>query len=115
MVRIKGGTTANKTRRNVLKAAKGFRFGRSTKEAQARTALYHAGNNAFAHRRRKKGDFRRLWNQRISGALMAFEMSYSKFIGSLNGKGISVNRKMLQEIAQENPESFARIVEQTKK
>jgi len=115
MVRIKGGTTANKTRRNILKAVKGYRFGRSTKEREARTAMYHAGNNAFAHRRRKKGDFRRLWNQRISGALMAFEMSYSKFIGSLNAKGFSINRKMLQEIAQQNPESFARIVEQAKK
>ncbi len=114
MVRIKGGTTANKTRRNILKKVKGYQFGRSTKEREARTAMYHAGNHAFAHRRRKKGDFRRLWNIRINGALKAFDMSYSKFIGALSQKGFSVNRKMLQQIAQENPDSFARIVQQVK-
>ncbi|MCB9809072.1 50S ribosomal protein L20 [Candidatus Nomurabacteria bacterium] len=114
MVRIKGGTTANKTRRNILKKVKGYQFGRSTKEREARTAMYHAGNNAFAHRRRKKGDFRRLWSIRINAALRPLEISYSKFIGALNKKGFSVNRKMLQQIAQENPESFTRIVEQVK-
>lgn len=114
MVRIKRGTTANKRRKNILSLVKGYRFGRSKKERQAREAMYHAGNHAFAHRRRKKGDFRRLWNIRIGAALKPFEISYSAFIGALNKKNFSINRKMLQLIATENPQTFERVVEQVK-
>jgi large subunit ribosomal protein L20 len=114
MVRIKRGTISNKRRKGILSQVKGYRFGRSKKQKQAREAMYHAGNHAFAHRRRKKGDFRRLWNIRLSAALKAFDVSYSKFIGALNKKEFSINRKMLQKIAVENPESFKRIVEQVK-
>jgi len=115
MVRIKGGTTANKRRRNVLKLAKGYRFGRSNKEKQAREAIYHAGNHAFAHRRRKKGDFRRLWTVRINAAVRPHGLSYSQFIGAINKQGFGINRKMLQEIAIDNPEAFDRIIEEVKK
>ncbi len=114
MVRIKRGTTSLKTRRNVLKQVKGYRFGRSNKERQAREAIAHAGAYAFTHRRDKKGDFRRLWTVRIGAALRPLELSYSKFIGMLKKKNIELDRKVLSEIAQKNPESFARIVKQVK-
>lgn len=112
MTRVKKGVNALKTRKNVLRAAKGFRHGRSTKEKQATEALMHAGAYAFAHRRDKKGDFRRLWNVRLNAALREYGWSYSKFIGALKKKGMEVNRKMLSEIAINQPESFKRIVSQ---
>ncbi|MDD5318515.1 MAG: 50S ribosomal protein L20 [Candidatus Pacebacteria bacterium] len=118
MTRVKGGVSALKTRRNVLKQVKGYRFGRSTKEKMAIEAIAHAGNSAFAHRRDKKGDFRRLWNVQINAALRspAFadqKLSYSKFMSALKKKGITIDRKILADLAQFVPESFARIVKQT--
>ena len=103
---------ALKTRRNTLKMVKGYRFGRSTKEKQAQEAIFHAGTYAFAHRRDKKGDMRRLWNVRLSYALKANGLSYSKFIGALKKKNISLNRKMLSELSATNPESFKKVIAQ---
>lgn len=114
MTRVKKGVNALKTRKNVLRRAKGFRFGRSTKERQAYDALMHAGAYAFAHRRDKKGDFRRLWNVRINAALKDHGISYSKFMGALKKKNIAVNRKMLSEMAAVSPESFNRLVAKAK-
>ncbi|MAZ67361.1 50S ribosomal protein L20 [bacterium] len=114
MTRVKRGTTSVKTRRNVLKRVKGYRFGRSTKERQAREAIAHAGNHAFAHRRRKKGDFRRLWTVRLNAALRPLGFSYSKFIDALKKKNVTLDRKVLSQIAHEEPETFKRIVEAVK-
>jgi large subunit ribosomal protein L20 len=114
MTRVKKGVNALKTRKNILRKAKGFRFGRSSKEKQAYEALMHAGAYAFAHRRDKKGDFRRLWNVRINAALEQHELSYSKFMGDLKKKGILVNRKMLSEVAANSPETFKRIIAKAK-
>lgn len=111
MSRVKRGTISLKRRRKVLKQAKGYRFGRSRKERQAKEAIVHAGNHAFAHRKTKKRDFRRLWSVKINAAVRKHGLSYSKFIGLLNKKGIEVNRKMLAEMAEHKPESFDRIVE----
>jgi len=110
MARIKRGTTSLKRRRNVLTQTKGYRFGRSTKERLAREAIAHAGTHAFAHRRDKKNDFRRLWNIRINAAVRLFDTSYSAFIGALTKQKIALNRKMLSTIAREHPETFERIV-----
>ena len=110
MSRVKRGTTSLKTRRNVLKQVKGYRFGRSTKERQAREAIAHAGTHAFDHRRDKKGDFRRLWNIRINAAVRPLQFSYSTFINALKKKEVGLNRKMLSDIAREHPETFERIV-----
>ncbi len=110
MARVKKGVNALKTRKNILKQVKGYRFGRSKKEKQAYEAISHAGNYAFAHRRDKKGDFRRMWNVRINSELRKQGLSYSKFIGSLTKKGIILNRKMLADIALTNPNSFSRII-----
>ena len=98
----------------MLQRVKGYRFGRSTKERQAREAIAHAGNHAFAHRRRKKGDFRRLWTVKLNAALRPLGMTYNKFIDVLTKKNIALNRKVLSEIAHEHPETFKRIVEHVK-
>ncbi|PIP73950.1 MAG: 50S ribosomal protein L20 [Candidatus Lloydbacteria bacterium CG22_combo_CG10-13_8_21_14_all_47_15] len=110
MPRVKKGTGAAKRRRNILKSTKGYRFGRSTKKRQAREAILHAGHHAFADRRAKKRSFRGLWNININAAIRAHGLSYSRFINLLKQKNISVNRKMLAEIATESPDTFARIV-----
>lgn len=101
-----------KRRRNVLKAAKGYRNARSTKEVQAKVALRKAGVYAFAHRRDKKNDFRRLWQVRISAALKPMGYSFSKFIGNANKKNIALDRKILSTLAQQNPETFSRIAKE---
>jgi large subunit ribosomal protein L20 len=110
MSRVKKGVNALKTRRNILKQVKGYRFGRSKKEKQAYEAIAHAGTYAFAHRRDKKGDFRRLWNVRLNSALHQTGLSFSKFIGSLKKSNILLNRKMLSEIAANKPETFTRLI-----
>ena len=110
MSRVKKGQNALKTRRNILKQVKGYRFGRSTKERQAYEAIAHAGTYAFAHRRDKKGDMRRLWNVRLNSVLNAQGLSYSKFMGSLKKGNILLNRKMLSELAASKPETFTRFL-----
>ena len=110
MARVKKGVNALKTRRNILKQVKGYRFGRSTKEKQAYDAIAHAGTYAFAHRRDKKGDFRRLWNVRLNAVLRESGLSYSKFIGSLKTAKILLNRKILSEIAATTPETLKKII-----
>ncbi len=111
MTRVKKGVNALKTRRNILRQVKGYRFGRGTKERQANEAIFHAGSYAFAHRRDKKNDFRKLWNVRLNAALRPLGHTYSKFIGTLKKKNVSLDRKILSTIAQEYPETFKRIVE----
>lgn len=112
MTRVKKGVNALKTRRNILSQVKGYRFNRSTKERNAYEAISHAGSYAFAHRRDKKGDFRKLWNVRINAALRNIneKYSYSKFIGNLKKANIALDRKILSTLAHENPKSFEAIV-----
>jgi len=105
---------ANKRRRNILDEVKGYRLQRSKKKRVAREAIYHAQLYAFAHRKDKKNDFRRLWTVRINAALMAFGLKYSRFIVALKSKNIELDRKVLATLAVERPESFARVVEATK-
>lgn len=114
MTRVKRGVTSLKRRRNILKRAKGFRNARSTKERQAREALYHAGNHAFAHRRDKKNVFRRLWTTRINAAVREHGMSYSTFIDALNKKNVGLDRKILADLAENNPDVFKKVVESVK-
>ena len=110
MTRVKKGTTRLKRRRNVLSMTKGYRFGLSTKERAAKTAIAHAGNHAFDHRRDKKGDFRRLWSVRINAAVRPLGLSYSKFINALKQKDIALDRKVLADLAQHHPDTFERVV-----
>lgn len=114
MTRVKRGVLKNKSRKNVLKMTKGYRLNRRNKEAAAIEAIMHAGANAFAHRRDKKGDFRTLWNVRINAMLRENGSKYSTFIDALNKKNIKLDRKMLSSMAQENPETFKRIMAKAK-
>ncbi|MEN9337787.1 MAG: ribosomal protein large subunit ribosomal protein [Candidatus Parcubacteria bacterium] len=100
-----------KHRRNVLKQAKGYRFGRSKKEVEAKVAIRKAGAYAFAHRKDKKTDMRRLFTTRLNAGLREMGLTYSVFIGKMTKKGIVINRKMLSILASENPESFKRVVD----
>ena len=112
MSRVKRGTTSNKRRKSVLKAAKGYRFGRSTKEVEAKVALRHAGVHAFAHRKDFKNDMRRNWTSHINAALRNADenMTYSKFIKVLKDKGSIIDRKILSTIAERDIETFNRVV-----
>ena len=115
MSRVKKGVHALKRRRKILKLAKGFRFGRSRKERDAKTAILHAGKYAFAHRRKKKREMRKLFQIKIGASAKTAGISYSKLMGSLGKKKIAVDRKILAILAERYPETFARIVEIAKK
>ncbi|MFA6446308.1 MAG: 50S ribosomal protein L20 [Candidatus Paceibacterota bacterium] len=114
MTRVKKGVNALKARKNVLRMVKGYRFSRGSKERAATEAIAHAGAYAFAHRRDKKGDFRRLFNVRINAALRTQGTTYSKFIGALKKNKIELDRKILSTIADSKPETFSRIVAKVK-
>ena len=109
MSRVKKGVIALKRRRNVLKQVKGYRFGRGTKERQAHEAIVHAGSHAFAHRRDKKTDARKLWTVKINATVRPLGLSYSKFIDSLHKKGVALDRKILADLAENNPRTFEKI------
>ncbi len=98
----------------MLRAVKGYRFGRSTKEKMAYEAISHAGKHAFAHRRDKKGDFRRLWAVRMNALLKAEGTSYSRLISSLKKANVGLDRKILSTLAQEHPDTFKKVLELVK-
>ncbi len=110
MTRVKKGVNALKSRKNTLRMVKGYRNGRGSKQRQAFEAISHAGTYAFAHRRDKKGDARRLWNVKISYAVKELGTSYSKVMGGLIKKNILLDRKILSTLALEAPETFKKIV-----
>lgn len=110
MTRVKRGVTKLKRRKNVLAQTKGYRNGRSTKEAAAKDAIRHAGAYAFAHRKDKKSDKRSLWQVKINAATRTFDLPYSKFMGALKKKNIAVDRKILADLAENAPETFERLV-----
>ncbi len=110
MTRVKKGTNALKSRKNILRKVKGYRFGRSTKEKQATEAIFHAGTYAFAHRKDKKSDARKLWNVKISYAVKELGFSYSKLMGALKAKNIQLDRKILATLAADAPDTFKKIV-----
>ncbi len=111
MARTKGGPKAMKRRRNILKAAKGFRFSRSKKKKAALDALKHAGKYAFRDRKAKKRSMRGLHIVRVNAALKDNGYkNYSSFIDALKKAKIELDRKVLSQIAEKHPETFARIV-----
>lgn len=111
MTRVKKAVNALKSRKNVLRRVKGFRHGRGTKERQATEAIFHAGTYAFAHRRDKKSDARKLWNVKISYEAKKLGTSYSKLMGALKKKGILIDRKILATLVEQHPETFKRVLE----
>ena len=97
-----------------MKRVKGFEAGRKNLIKLAKTADTKAGAHAFRDRRRKKGEFRRVWQIRINAAVREFGLNYSKFIGGLKTKNIKLDRKVLAEIAATEPKVFKKIVELVK-
>ena len=114
MARIKGAMMTRKRRNKVLKAAKGYWGSKSKHFKMAKQAVMKSGNYAFAGRRMKKRDFRRLWITRISAGCKANGMNYSTFMNGVKKAGIEMNRKMLSEIAISDKEAFAALCEQAK-
>lgn len=110
MTRVKGGTVARARRKKVLKEAKGYFGSKHRLYKTAHEQLMHSGQYAFRDRRQNKRNFRKLWISRINAACREYEISYSKFINGLNKAGITVNRKMLSELAIDNKEAFADLV-----
>ena len=110
MARVKRGVMKNKRRSKILKLAKGYRNARSTKFKQAKQAVIRAGQHAFAHRRKKKRVFRKLWQVQIGAGLQEHKISYSRFIDKLNKGEFGIDRKMLALLAREDIASFDRVV-----
>ncbi len=111
MTRVKKGVNALKTRRNVLKQVKGYRFRRSKNERAAYEAIYHAGKYSFAHRKDKKNDYRMLWNVKISSFVKNHDLSYSKFIGALKKNNILIDRKIMAGLIEFHPETMKKLIE----
>ena len=114
MPRVKRAVHARKKRAKVLEQAKGYYGNKSRSYRAANEQVMHSGQYAFRDRRAKKGEFRRLWIQRINAACRLNDMSYSRFIAGLNAAGIEVDRKVLADIAITDPATFTALVEQAR-
>lgn len=114
MTRVKRGTTHVKKRRKLLKEVKGYQWGRKNLIKQAKTASTKAGAHAFKDRRRKKREFRALWQIKISAFTKSVGMSYSRFIGALAKNKIELDRKILADLAVNNKKILTKIIEEVK-
>ena len=115
MARVKGGNVSKNRRRKVLKEAKGYFGSKHRLYKTAQEQLFHSGAYAYRDRKQNKRNFRKLWITRINAACRENDISYSKFINGLTKAGISINRKMLSEMAIDDAKSFAALVETAKK
>ena len=114
MARVKNAVNSHKKRRVALERAKGYRGQRSRLYRQAKQQLLHSLVYAYNDRRKRKGDFRRLWIQRINAAARLNWMTYNRFIQGLNLAGIEVDRRILSDMAIHDPKSFATLVASAK-
>ena len=114
MARVKGGTISRARHKKVMKQAKGYFGSKHRLYRSANEQVMHSLKYAYRDRRQKKRDFRKLWITRINAACRMNGISYSKFINGLNIAGVVVNRKMLSEIAIDNPQAFTNLVEVAK-
>jgi large subunit ribosomal protein L20 len=114
MPRVKRGTIAHKKRERILKYTKGFRWGRKSKERAAKEALLHAWTRAFRGRKEKKRVFRQLWNVQINAAARAEGIKYSRLIAALKKKNVKLDRKILADLAKNEPAVFKKIAELVK-
>ncbi len=110
MTRVKGGTVARARRKKVLDQAKGYFGSKHRLYKTAHEQVMHSGQYAFRDRRQNKRNFRKLWITRINAACRENEISYSKFINGLSKAGVTINRKMLSELAIDSPEAFSDLV-----
>ncbi len=115
MARVKRAVNAQKKRRSTLERAHGYRGQRSRLYRKAKEQVTHSMVYAYGDRRKRKGDFRKLWIQRINAAARANGMTYNRFIQGLKAAGIEVDRRMLAELAVHDEAAFAALVETAKK
>ena len=114
MARVKNGAVTKARHKKVLKEAKGYFGSKHRLYKSAKEQLMHSGQYAFRDRKQKKRDFRKLWITRINAACRLNDISYSRFIEGLNKAGVEVNRKMLSEIAINDPKAFSELVKVAK-
>ena len=114
MARVKRGVTAHAKHKKVLKAAKGYYGRRKNTIRIAKQAVEKANQYAFRDRKRRKRTFRALWIQRLNAAVRTFDLTYSRFIAGLSKAGITVDRKVLSDLAIREPATFQAIVEKAK-
>lgn len=114
MTRVKRGTIAHKRRKRLLKQAKGYRWGRKSKYRLAKEALMKAWSYSYRDRKVKKREFRALWQIQIGAACQNLGLSYNKFIHYLKEKNIALDRKILAQLAQNQPVIFKKIVAKAK-
>jgi large subunit ribosomal protein L20 len=110
LARIKRGTTVRRRHKKILAMTKGHRATSHSLYQRAKESMLHALSYAYAHRRERKGDMRRLWILRVSAASRAQGLSYGQFIYGLKQAGVTVNRKVLADMAVREPEAFANLV-----
>ena len=115
MARVKGAVTTRKRRKKILKLAKGFYGAKSKQFRTANQAVMRSLTNAYIGRKQKKRNFRNLWITRINAAARMNDISYSKFMNGLKKAGITLNRKVLADLAVNDPAAFASLVETAKK
>jgi large subunit ribosomal protein L20 len=114
MARVKRGVTARNRHKKVLRQAKGYYGNKSRSFRAANEQVMRSGQYAFRDRRARKGEFRRLWIQRINAGCREHDLSYSRFIAGLTAAGVAVDRKILAELAVSDPAAFGRLVETAK-
>lgn len=114
MARVKRSVNAHKKRRKVMDRASGYTGARSRRYRTAREQVMNAMQDSYDHRRARKGQFRRLWIQRINAGARANGMTYNRFIEGLKNAGIEVDRRMLAELAVSDPAAFGSLVETAK-
>ncbi len=110
MARVKRAVHGRKHRRAILEQASGYYGNRSRSFRSANEAVMHAGQYAYRDRRARKGDFRKLWIQRINAGARQHGMSYSRFVAGLRQAGVDVDRKVLADLAVSDPSAFAALV-----
>jgi large subunit ribosomal protein L20 len=115
MARVKNAVNAHKKRRTVLEQAEGYRGQRSRLYRKAKEQVIHSLNYAYRDRRARKGDFRRLWIQRINAASRQNGLTYNRLIQGLSLAGVEVDRRMLAELAVNDEKAFAALVDVAKK
>ncbi|MEK7673674.1 MAG: 50S ribosomal protein L20 [Patescibacteria group bacterium] len=115
MARVKRGKVKTQKRTRLLKLAKGFKFGGKSKERAAKERLLHAFVHSYQGRKQKKRDYRRLWQVRLGAFLRERDMKYNEFINQLSKKNIILNRKVMSELANEEPEVLEGILKEIQK
>ena len=111
MARVKRAVNAQKKRRTVLESASGYRGQRSRLYRKAKEQMLHSMTYAYRDRRARKGEFRKLWIQRINAAARSHDMTYNRFMQGIKASGLEVDRKVLADLAVRDPETFATLVE----